>query len=50
VAAVAFAAIDLWYSLSGRISPIYLADAVVEGALLAALVWTRTAEPLPSEP
>jgi hypothetical protein len=40
-AALAFAGIDLWYALSGRISPIYLADAGLEMALLAALGWTR---------
>jgi hypothetical protein len=28
--ALAFAGIDLWYGLSGRISPVYLADATVE--------------------
>jgi hypothetical protein len=40
-AALAFAAIDLWYGLSGRISPIYLADAAVELGLLAGLAVTR---------
>ena len=48
-AAVAFAAIDLWYGLSGRISAIYLADAAVQGGLLAALVWTRVTGPTPSD-
>jgi hypothetical protein len=42
-AALAFAGIDLWYGLTGRISPIYLADAAVELALLSGLVWTRRA-------
>ena len=28
--AAAFAAIDLWYGLSGRIAPVYLADAAVQ--------------------
>jgi energy-converting hydrogenase Eha subunit E len=32
--AVAFAGVDLWYALRGRISPIYLADAVVEVGFL----------------
>jgi energy-converting hydrogenase Eha subunit E len=41
-AALAFAGIDLWYGLSGRISPIYLADAVIELALVAGLVLTRS--------
>ena len=36
-AAFAFGAIDLWYGLSGRISPIYLADAAVQLALIALL-------------
>src|SRR5688572_7749977 len=38
--ALAFAAIDLWYGLSGRISPIYLADAAVQICLIAALLWS----------
>jgi hypothetical protein len=43
-AALAFAGIDLWYGLSGHISPIYLADAAVELALLIGLAAThRTA-------
>src|SRR5918995_2797595 len=33
--AAAFAAIDLWYSLNGRISPIYLADAGLQICLIA---------------
>jgi hypothetical protein len=40
-AAMAFAGIDLWYGLSGRISPIYLADAGLELALLTGLASTR---------
>ena len=40
-AALAFGVIDLWYGLRGRISPIYLGDAGLEVALLAALGWTR---------
>jgi hypothetical protein len=40
-AAMAFAGIDLWYGLNGRISRIYLADATLELALLAGLVGTR---------
>jgi len=39
-AALAFAGIDFWYVLSGTISPIYLADALVELVLLFGL--TRT--------
>jgi hypothetical protein len=39
--ALAFAAIDLWYGLSGRIPPIYLADAAVELGFIAGLVLTR---------
>jgi hypothetical protein len=42
-AALAFAGIDLWYVLNGPISPIYLADALVELALLVGLAWTRRA-------
>jgi hypothetical protein len=46
--AAAFAAIDLWYGLTGRISPVYLADAVVQICLLTGLALTRrtsSAEP-----
>ena len=32
--ALSFAAIDVWYAARGRISPIYLADAVIEIALV----------------
>jgi hypothetical protein len=39
--ALAFTAIDLRYALAGQISPIYLADALVEVGLLAALGLTR---------
>ena len=39
--AAAFAAIDLWYGLSGRISPIYLADAALQICLIAGLALTR---------
>jgi ABC-type dipeptide/oligopeptide/nickel transport system permease subunit len=35
--ALAFAGIDLWYGLHGRISPIYLADSVVQVALIIVL-------------
>ena len=47
--AAACAAIDLWYSLNGRISPIYLADAGLQICLIAALALTRgtsNAEPI----
>jgi hypothetical protein len=33
--AVAFAAIDIFYSLSGIISPIYLADSVLQAIIIA---------------
>jgi ABC-type branched-subunit amino acid transport system permease subunit len=39
--ALAFAAIDLWYGLTGRISPIYLADAGVQLGLIAGLGLTH---------
>ena len=39
--AAAFAAIDLWYGLTGRISPVYLADAGVQICLIAGLLFTR---------
>lgn len=39
--ALAFAAIDLWYGLAGRIAPIYLADAAVQLILIVLLLWTR---------
>jgi energy-converting hydrogenase Eha subunit E len=37
--ALAFAGIDLWYGLSGRIAAIYLADAAVQLAIIGALAW-----------
>jgi hypothetical protein len=40
-AALAFAGIDFWYVLSGTISPIYLADALVELVLLFGLTQTH---------
>jgi hypothetical protein len=39
--ALAFAAIDLWYGLTGRISPIYLGDGLVQICLILGLVFTR---------
>jgi energy-converting hydrogenase Eha subunit E len=36
--ALAFAAIDLWYALSGRISPIYLADVLPQLIFIGAAV------------
>ncbi|HSR92674.1 MAG TPA: hypothetical protein VLK88_15335 [Gemmatimonadales bacterium] len=44
-ATLAFSFIDTWYALSGRISRIYLADAVLELALLAALIFTNRSRP-----
>jgi hypothetical protein len=44
--ALAFAGIDLWYGLGGRISPIYLADAVVELGWLVLLGLTQSIKPL----
>lgn len=38
--ALAFAVIDVWYAATGVISPIYVADAVVELLLIAALFVT----------
>lgn len=37
LSALSFAAIDTVYALQGRISPVYLADAAVEVALIAAI-------------
>ena len=37
LSALSFIAIDLTYALSGRISPIYLADAVAEAVIAGAL-------------
>jgi hypothetical protein len=39
--ASALAAIDVYYSAKGRISSIYLADAVAEAGLIAGLMWGR---------
>jgi hypothetical protein len=38
--ALAFAAIDLIYALRGVISPIYLADAALQGIGVAVLAWS----------
>lgn len=35
--ALAFAGVDLWYGLNGRISPVYLGDALVELGFVALL-------------
>lgn len=43
--ALAFAAIDLWYGLSGRISSVYLADAVLQFCLVAGFILTRKTSP-----
>jgi hypothetical protein len=40
MSALSFSAIDLVYSLSGRISKIYAADAFLELALVVALCWS----------
>jgi len=37
--ALAFAAIDLWYGLIGRISPVYLGDAVLQVCLILGLIF-----------
>jgi hypothetical protein len=37
---LAFAGVDTWYALSGRIAPVYLADAAVEVGFIALLVGT----------
>jgi hypothetical protein len=39
--AAAFAAIDIWYGVTGRISSIYLADAGVQIGLIGGLLFTR---------
>jgi len=39
--ALAFMTIDVWYALTGRISPIYLADAAVELVLVSLLFSAR---------
>ena len=41
--ALAFAAIDIWYALQGRIASVYLADAVLELGVVALLVAARRA-------
>ncbi len=46
--ALSFAAIDLWYGAKRRISPIYLADAVVEIGIVGAWMAARTRLPSPS--
>lgn len=38
--ALAFAAVDIWYALSGVISPLYLGDAAAELALVVLLLGT----------
>jgi hypothetical protein len=43
--AAAFAAIDLWYGLSGRISAIYLADAAVQILLIVLLLAASRLDP-----
>lgn len=45
LSALSFAAVDLWYALTGRISAIYVADAAVELALVALLVLTQLRAP-----
>lgn len=52
--AAAFTIIDAWYALTNRISPIYLADAVLEVALITWIVIAyvrdrRDAHPAPPE-
>ena len=39
--ALAFTAVDAWYSLSGVISPVYLADSVVELVLVGMIMGAR---------
>jgi energy-converting hydrogenase Eha subunit E len=39
--ALAFTSIDVWYALTGRISPIYLADAVLELGIVALLLTSK---------
>ena len=39
--AAAFASIDIWYGVTGRISSIYLADACMQIGLIAGLLFTR---------
>jgi hypothetical protein len=42
--ALAFTAVDVWYTLQGRIAPVYLADAVVEMVLVVLFVSARRPE------
>ena len=39
--ATAFTAVDVWYTMRGEISRIYLADAVAEIGLVVLLLWGR---------
>jgi len=41
MAALSFLIIDVYYSLTGRISVIYLADALVQLAFLIMVVWSK---------
>jgi hypothetical protein len=41
-AAFSYFAIDTWYALTGRISPVYLGDAVVELAFLILIILIKT--------
>src|SRR3954454_8033347 len=43
--ALAFGIVDVWYTIRGRIRPIYLADAVVEAAIIASWIASSAAEP-----
>ncbi len=47
--ALAFAGVDLWYGLDGRISPVYLGDAVVELGFVALLGLTGRTERSPTD-
>jgi ABC-type branched-subunit amino acid transport system permease subunit len=48
--ALAFAGIDLYYGVGGRIPPIYLADAVIEFGWLLLLGLTRSTKPSAHQP
>ena len=37
--AASFSAIDICYALNGTISPVYLADAVMEASIMAGVFW-----------
>ena len=51
LSAASFAAIDLRYALSGRISWIYLTDAVLEvGIIIAIVIVARRRPPSPAQP